>query len=156
MTALRRASVGCAVRTGCISRSASSSVPRSWPISSSAARHGLALWLAAGVAVAERTDPLVLLGEVDQMEVDGERASDQLGAVQRPAADDLRGVGLLVFVAAGRDDRVPQRLDVVQETLPAVLDQDLAEQASRAGGRRRAAARASPAVRSYGWTRLSA
>ena len=110
----------------------------------------------AGVPLAQRADPLVLLGQVGEMEVDGERVRDGFGPLQRPGRDQVgdladdaaavvaaavgaaaavvaAAVGAAAAVAggvrvAGRDDGVPEPFDVVEQFLAAGLAERVAEQ----------------------------
>ena len=83
----------------------------------------------AGVALAQGADPLLFLGQVGQVEVDGERSGYRLGPAERPALHQ-RG-DLVVGFRAGRqprgDDPVPQILDVIEQILTCLLADDLAE-----------------------------
>ena len=99
----------------------------------------------ARVPLPQRPHPVQFLGQVGQVEVDGERPGHQLGPVQRPAGHqrgDLvpgrvrvraraqprtRAAGL---PAAGVDHRVPQPLGVVQQLLAAGFPEHLAQQAA--------------------------
>ena len=102
-TARRRASVGCAVSTGCTrsrpSRSSRCSAPCSWRNSRDRRGQRLADRRGTGVPLPQRPDPVQFLGQVGQVEVDGERPGDQLGPVQRPAGHQ-------------RGDLVPGRIGV--------------------------------------------
>jgi hypothetical protein len=79
------------------------------------------------VALAQRADAVVLLGQVGEVEVDGERPRDLAGALQCPALDEGRDLGAVDLAAAGGDDGVPEPFDVVQEFLAAVLHEAVAE-----------------------------
>ncbi len=107
---------------------------------------GFADRLAAGVPLPERADPLMLFGQVSQVEIDGERVRDGLGPLQRPGGDHLGD--LIESTAApgsrgtgsggtggdggrgqpGVDDRAPQPFHVVQQALAAGFAEHLAEQ----------------------------
>ncbi len=88
------------------------------------------LALRTGVALAEDAHALVLLGEVHQVEVAGERAGDLVGALDRERVRDPRGLGerlrRLIGVRLDRGDA--QALDVLEEPLGAALAQHTAEQ----------------------------
>ena len=101
----------------------------------------------ARVPLPQRPHPVQFLGQVGQVEVDGERPGHQLGPVQRPAGHQRRDLvpgrirgrarpspapGSLArpLPAAGVDHRVPQPLGVVQQLLAAGLAQHLAQQAA--------------------------
>ena len=85
--------------------------------------------LLAGIPLAQRADPLMLFGQVGEVEVDGERVRDGLGALQRPGGDHVAYVVQgVIRGAARRDDGVPQALGVVEQFLAAGLAQHLAEQ----------------------------
>jgi len=100
-------------------------------------RHGggqrLAPRALAGGLPEQGAHPLPLLGQVDQVEVDGERLGDQLGAVQRPPRHqrgDLVRAGAIggPGPGPGGDDRAPQPLHVVEQILPAAVADHLTEQ----------------------------
>ena len=96
-TARRRASVGCAVRTGRNSSPASSVSACSSPYcaltSPTAAASESRTGVFAGVVLAERPDAVVLLGQVGQVEVAGEGAGDVLGALEVPRRHELLAGG---------------------------------------------------------------
>ena len=148
-TARRRASVGCAVSTGCTrSRpSSSSSWAGPWSRRELADRGGQRLTYrrVARVPLPQGPDPVQFLGQVGQVEVDGERPGHQLGPVQRPAGHQRRdlvpgrvrvraraqpGIRAAGLPTAGVDNRVPQPLGVVQQLLAAGFAQHLAQQAA--------------------------
>jgi len=68
-------------------------------------RERLAHRLLPGIALPQDPDPLVLLGQVGQVEVDGERAGHVLGALQGPGGDEP-------------GDRVPGRIAAARVVLP--------------------------------------
>ncbi len=84
----------------------------------------------------EDAHALPLLGQVGQVEVDGERLGDQLGAVQRPPGDQggdpvparARAASGVLRRRAGGDDGAPQLLHVVEQVLAAGVADHLAEQ----------------------------
>ena len=88
-----------------------------------------------GIALPQRAHPLLLFGQVGQVEVDGEGAGDLLGALPGPGGDERRdgvaGGGRLrrrkVGYAAGLDHRAPQPLHVREQVRPVGLGDDLAE-----------------------------
>ena len=74
-----------------------------------------------------KPNPIEFFRQVRQVEVDGEGAGDLFSAGEGPLAHerhDLRGRS---SAGAGRDDGVPQLLDVRQEFVAAVLAQHLTE-----------------------------
>src|SRR5260221_2068589 len=70
---------------------------------------------------------MVLFGQVDQVEVDGECASHLLGAIERPGRHDLLGPALVNIGVARANDRPAQRLDVLQQRRSAVFLYHLTE-----------------------------
>src|SRR5258708_28836957 len=70
---------------------------------------------------------MVLFGQVDQVQVDGECASHLLGALERPGGDDLLGPALVDIGVARANDRPAQRLDVLQQRRSAVFLHHLPE-----------------------------
>ena len=119
----------------CTSSRPSSSPRRCGPIACPRRGHGscegLAHWLGTGVALAQRADPLVLLGQVRQVEIHSEGARDRLGT--RPAASwppaplcphrpSLRRqpqVGRIRIEPARGDHAMAQVLHVVEQILAA-------------------------------------
>jgi hypothetical protein len=107
---------------------------------------------AGQVALAQGPDPVLLLGQVDQLEVDREGLGQQLGPVQVEGGDQLHHPGpRLAPVAVGRaqlDGRPAQPLHVGQQPRPPGLLQDLPEQppeqADVAAQRRRGRLRPAP------------
>ena len=83
---------------------------------------------------AQGPHPVPFLGQVGQVEVDGECLGHQLGAGQRPARHQRRDLvaGQVDLVSwrlvPGRDDRVAQPFHVVEQVLAARLADHLTEQ----------------------------
>ncbi len=89
-------------------------------------------WPVGLVGRTQRADPVVFLGDIDKVEVDGERAGDILGPLDPPGRDQLLGLrrGILrhrFVLVVGRDRQFAQPLDVGQQPCAAVLTKDLAE-----------------------------
>ena len=86
---------------------------------------------------AQDPDPVPFLGQVGQVEVDGECLGHQLGAGQRPARHHGRDLvaGQVGRVSGrllpGRDDRAAQPLGVVEQVLAARLADHLTEQVAK-------------------------
>ena len=145
-TARRRASVGWAVSTGCTRSPASSSANRpgsalnSSTAAASDSRRGpppglpVPLFLREVRLAAQHPYPVPFLGQVGQVEVDGEGLGHQFGAGQRPARHQRRDlvagqVGLVPRrLVPGRDDRAAQPFHVVEQALATGLADHLAEQ----------------------------
>jgi hypothetical protein len=79
----------------------------------------------AAVALAQRPRPLVLLGQVGEVEIAGEGARHLLRAFQRPAGDQALRRHLHGVVLAGSDHGAAETLHVLQELRAAPLAQDL-------------------------------
>ena len=92
------------------------------------------LLLGPSVALAEDAHALVLLDEVDQVEVDGERAGDLIGALHGEGVGDLGGPGegLGRLVGVRLDRRGAQLLDVVVEAGRTALAQHAPEEPAQA------------------------
>ncbi len=90
----------------------------------------LRLWLRAPVSLAKDARAMVLLGEVGQVEVAGERAGNKLGALQRPRRDEPFRLTLVAAVVSRADDEPAQLFDVAQKSRAAVIGDDAAEQPS--------------------------
>ena len=135
-TARRLASVGWAVSTGATSsrssRPARPSSPAASLTSATAASNDSRTCPPGLAALAQGPDPVLLLGQVDQLEVDGEGPGQQLGPVQVEAGDQLDHPGPgLAPAAVGRpqgDGRPPQPLHVLQQPRPPGLLQHPPEQ----------------------------
>ena len=133
----RRASVGCAVRTGetssrAISASSSASVrpSRRSPAIASATESGEDPVACRALAPAQRPDPAARLGQVDQPEIEREGADDGLRRAQVEAAELLVEALALdrIVVAAERDRPLPDPLDEREQLGAGLLGDDLAEQ----------------------------
>ena len=88
--------------------------------------------LVTGIALPQDADALVLFGQVGQVKVDGEGASDLLGRLQAPRRDQRRDLltvrRVLVPLASARlDHGVSQPLHVGQQLRPGGIADDLAE-----------------------------
>ena len=96
-------------------------------------RQRLPYRLIPGIAFAQLADALMFLGQVGQVEVDGEGAGHLLGPVQVPRGDQHRDRvpgrirRLIAGVPAGLDHRVPQLLHVGQQLRADRIADDLAE-----------------------------
>ena len=99
-----------------------------------AARLPIPLLLREVRLAAQHPYPVPFLGQVGQVEVDGEGLGHQFGAGQRPARHQRRDlvagqVGLVPRrLVPGRDDRAAQPFHVVEQALAARLADHLAEQ----------------------------
>ena len=75
----------------------------------------------------------MLLGQVGEVEVDGERMRDGLRALQRPGGDQGRDLASGIIPRIGtprRDDQVPEMLHVIEQVLAAGLAEHIAEHAT--------------------------
>ena len=88
---------------------------------------GLGKRLRTAVALTDDARALVLLGEVGEVEVDGEGARDELRTLELPGSDEPFGLALEASVLAAADDQRAQALDVAQEIRAAVVRDDPAE-----------------------------
>jgi hypothetical protein len=86
-----------------------------------------------------RPDQLALLGEVDEPEVEAERADDDLGpaGVERLQLRDEPGAKPRIVAAAEPDRRPADALDEVEEVAAGLLGDDLAEQRAEEADLRR-------------------
>ena len=75
----------------------------------------------SAVALADDPRPMVLLGEIRQVEVAGKRARHLLGAVEAPGGHEFFGVALKAVVLAGADDQTSQLLHIPQQVGAAVV-----------------------------------
>ena len=130
-TERRRASVGCAVMTGV----SSSRSRRRWRVVGAVAfadrvDGGGDRVLGRASPFAQGSDALVLLGEVDELEVRRERASDLGGAEAGELVDDALGLpaARVGGLTTQGDRRAPQPLDVAQQVRPLGLLEDAPEQ----------------------------
>jgi hypothetical protein len=83
------------------------------------------LRLASAVALAKSPRAVPLFGEVDELEVAGERSRNVPGALDRPRGDKLRRAAL-AFVALTRIDHgAAKQLDVAQQLRAAGFREDL-------------------------------
>ena len=133
----RRASVGCAVRTGetssrATSASSSSSLrpSRRSPAIASATESGEHAVPRRALAPPQRPHPAAGLGQVDQPEIEGEGADDGLRGTQVEPAELLVETLALdrVVGAPERDRPLPDSLDEREQLGSGLLVDDLAEQ----------------------------
>ena len=135
----RRASVGWAVRTGVIRRRPSAAVDAASSRRTGAAIDAVASDRRERAAARSRAarsrrravrTPLALLGEVDEPEVQAERADHDLGplGVERRRARGERRPARRVVAAPEADRRSADALDEVEELAAGLLGDDLAEQ----------------------------
>jgi len=76
---------------------------------------------------AAAADPVLLLGDVRELEIEGERAEHARLALEREAGDCCRKI-VLRSASARRARKRPHALDVREERLVLLLDQHLPEQ----------------------------
>ncbi|GAA3417040.1 hypothetical protein GCM10018952_47560 [Streptosporangium vulgare] len=89
---------------------------------------GLGQRLLAGVADPEGADPEVLLGEVRQVEVAGERTGDLHRAVDRPLGHHRGDLVDRHLLSAGPDDGLAQPFDIGEQVIAAMLGDDLPQE----------------------------
>ncbi len=140
LMARRRASVGCAVRTGRNSSSPSRRSASSRPDLLGELRERRRDRVVQdgrsggrlGLPVAQHAHAVVLLGEVREVEVAGERTGDLFGALHGEGGHDVCGLVQRVGrrVAVGPDGQLAETFDVVQQVLAPVLAEDPAEKSA--------------------------